>query len=548
MGNKKTSTGPVAASSDLDMPVQDLLDAVEDSIVVVDTEYRVRFANAAALQKVGAISPVGKLCYQAFENRDRACSSPLCDCPLRRVVEDNATITVIHPLRMAGADTYLKVTAYPLRNSDGNVTAIVELRRDVTAERELESQLLRRHHELLALSHVSSAISGVQDLDTILRVTLDNVLELVDSDIGGILLLDGKTKTLYYRVQRGLSARYAEEMRISAGEGIAGRVVQGGEPVVVEDISRDPRAARPDLISAEGLRGFASIPLRTKDRVIGVMNVASHLAKRFAADDISLLCSIGEYLGTAVEQVRLYERLARASERYRRLLEHALTAQEQERKRIARELHDETSQAITGVTLSLQAARGMAEAKGIGDTEFLQALEATHSYAVQAGNEIVRIMKELRPTLLDELGMAAAIHRYAKDTLQAKGINVAADFAGTERRFPPEVEVTLFRIAQGTIGNILEHSEAKNASIKLECTATGCRLQIEDDGKGFDASKLTRVDPSGRGAGVFTMKERVGLVGGNCRIESRPGRGTKVVVNVPVAGGEPYEEDKGADS
>jgi len=110
------------------------------------------------------------------------------------------------------------------------------------------------------------------------------------------------------------------------------------------------------------------------------------------------------------------------------------------------------------------------------------------------------------------------------------------------------VEVTLFRVAQGLIGNILEHSEAKNASIKLECNASECILRIEDDGIGFDVSKLTRVDSSGRGAGVFTMKERVSLVGGHCRIESRPGRGTRVVVKVPVTRGESYEQDKGTNS
>jgi len=190
----------------------------------------------------------------------------------------------------------------------------------------------------------------------------------------------------------------------------------------------------------------------------------------------------------------------------------------------------------------------MAEMKGIGDAEFMDKLRATHSHAVHAGNEIVRLMKELRPTLLDELGMPAAIHRYAKDTLQARGINLSAEFTGTERRFPPQVEVTLFRVAQGVIGNILEHSEAKNASIRLECNAAECILRIEDDGKGFDISKLKRVDPNGRGAGIFTMKERVGLVGGNCRIESRPGRGTRVVAKVPVTEDESYEEDKGANS
>jgi signal transduction histidine kinase len=176
----------------------------------------------------------------------------------------------------------------------------------------------------------------------------------------------------------------------------------------------------------------------------------------------------------------------------------------------------------------------MAEMKGIRDAELMEKLKTTHSYTVRAGHEIVKLMKELRPTLLDELGMPAAIHRYAKDTLQPQGINVSAEFSGTDERFPPEVEVTLFRVAQGAIGNILEHSGAKNASIKLECDASKCILRIEDDGKGFDVSKLTRVDPSGRGAGVFTMKERVRLLGGVCRIESRPGQGTSVVAKVPL--------------
>jgi signal transduction histidine kinase len=376
-------------------------------------------------------------------------------------------------------------------------------------------------------------MTGIQDLDTVLRIALENVLDIIDGAIGGVLLLDDKTQTLRYRVQHGLSARYTEDREIAIGEGIAGRVAQSGEPILVEDVSKDPRAARPDLVSAEGLKGFVSIPLKAKDKVVGVMNVTSHTAGRFAADDVSLLSSIGDYLGTCIEQARLYDRLKRIGERYRALLQHALTAQEQERKRIARELHDETSQALTSLALSLQALIGMAEMKGITDDEFMERLKKTHSYTVQAGNEIVQLMKELRPTLLDELGMPAAIHRYAKDTLQSKGINVSAEFKGTDERLQPEVEVTLFRVAQGAIGNILEHSEAKNTSIKLDCNDNECVLRIEDDGKGFNVNKLTQVSPSGRGAGVFTMKERVRLVGGRCNIKSAPGQGTKITIKVP---------------
>lgn len=550
MGRKETAIQPATGNTGLDISPQDIADGMEDELLVIDSDYRVLFANSAVrgrFQK-GAESPIRRLCYEALHGRDRPCSAPLWDCPLQEVLQSGNMTTVIHPIRTLGANTYLKITTYPLRDSHGNTKAIVELRRDVTAERELENQILRRHHQLLALSHISSAVSGLRDLDAILRIALDNVLEIINGVIGGILLLDEKTGTLHYRAQRGLPAKYTENRRISLGEGIAGRVAQTGESMLLEDISKDPQAALPDLASTEGIKGFVSIPLKTKDKVIGVMNIASHMAGHFGADDVSLLNSIGDYLGTTIEQARLYERLVRVGERYRVLLRHALTAQEEERKRIARELHDETSQSLTSLTLTLQAIIGMAEMKGIGDTEFMQKLRTTHSYAVHAGNEIVRLMKELRPTLLDELGMSAAIHRYAKDTLQARGINVAVEFIGTDRRFPPEVEVTLFRIAQGAIGNILEHSGAKNVSIKLECNASECVLQIKDDGKGFDASKLTRVDPSGRGAGLFTMRERTSLVGGAGYVESKPGQGTKIIAKVPLTRIIVDEEDKGINS
>ncbi len=533
----------------LDITLQNIVDSVEDELLVIDGDYRVKFANSVVrgrLQK-GDKSPIGRLCYEALHDRDKPCSAPLWGCPLRKVFETGSMTTVIHPAHSRGLDTYLKITAYPLRDSHGNLRAMVELRRDVTAERELEAQILRRHHQLLALSHISSAVSGLQDLDAILRIALDNVLEIIAGAVGGILLLDETTGRLYYRVQRGLSTRYTESVRISLGEGIAGRVAQTGESILLEDISKDPHTANPDLISAEGLKGFVSIPLKVKDKVVGVMNVASHVGGRFGADDVSLLNSIGDYLGTTIEQARLYERLARVGERNRMLLRYALTVQEQERKRIARELHDETSQALTSLTLNLQAIIGLAEMKGV-DAEFIGKLKTVHSYTVHASHEIVRLMKELRPTLLDELGMAAAINRYARSALEPHGIQITTEFEGTDQRFAPEVEVTLFRIAQGAVGNILEHAEAKSVSIKLRCDARECVLEIKDDGKGFDVSKLTRVEPSGRGAGLFIMRERTSMLGGAGFVESAPGQGTKVIAKVPISTDVPDEEDKSTNS
>jgi signal transduction histidine kinase len=523
-------------STGLEVILQDVLDAIEDEIVIIDAEHRVIYANSVHRNRTQneEESFIGKHCYEVLYNRERPCSEPLWDCLLKRVVEKGKQATVIHPVSFPDAIKYYKITAFPLHDHNGDITAVIELRKDVTAERELETQIVRRHHQLLALSQISSALSGSHDLDTTLSNALDSVLELINGDIGGILLVDVNTKSLHYHVQRGLSTKYAETIRISIGEGIAGTVAETGEPIILEDISKDQRTANPDLINSEGLRGFVSIPLKSKDQVVGVMNIASHVAGRFSVDEMSLLNSIGDYLGSTIEQARLHERLARLGERYRTLLRFSLNAQEDERKRIARELHDDTSQAITSMTLSLQAIITLAEMKGIDDQEFLNMVKDTHSFAVHAGYEVVRIMKELRPTLLDELGMAAAIHRYAKDTLEPLSINVSADFVGTEGRFPSEVEITMFRVAQGLIGNIMEHSAAKNVFIKLRCDENQCEMIIQDDGKGFDVSKLTRVEKSGRGAGLFTMRERLHLAGGEGYVESKPGKGTKGIARLPI--------------
>ena len=553
MGERKSAVRRTGEKESLDISLQGIIDGIEDKFFIIDEEYIVNFANLAMKQSLTEGKPfIGKRCYEIFEGRNSPCRHPLWKCPLIRVLQTGNPARIISPDAARNTEAvprrYIQITLYPIRDNAGNINAIGELRKDVTVERELENQILRRHHHLHALNRISSATSGLWDLDTILNIALDTVLEIINATTGGILLLHRQTKRLSYRVYRGLSAKYVEQMEMSLGEGVAGKVAETGEPIVLENISGDPRAAHPDLVSTEGLGGFISVPLKAKDRVLGVMNIASHVPGKFSAEDMFLLDSIGCQLGTAIEQARLYQRLEKGKERYQTLLQHALTAQEEERKRIARELHDETSQAITSLTLNLQAAITKAETDGIEDADFIGGLRKIQSLAVHTQNEISKLMKELRPTLLDELGLPAAISRYAKDSLESLGTKVFTEFDGVEERLPTEVEVTLFRIAQGTVGNILEHAEAKNVSIRLGCNADECVLEVKDDGKGFDVNKITRVDKGGRGAGLFTMKERARLVGGACKVRSQPGKGTKVAVRIPLRGFMTDAEDKSVDS
>jgi len=546
MSRKSAAIQKTSRNAEPDISLQDVLNGVEDELLVIDSEYRIKFANLAILRRFRKKSEslIGKTCYEVFYNRDQPCALPLWDCPLEKVLTNGKMMTVVHPANINGVATHLKITAYPLRDDRGNIKAIVELRRNVTAEKELENHILGRHHELLALSRVSAALGGLWDLDAILRVALDNLLKIMNGTIGGILLFDEQTQTLFYRVHQGLSARYVEGMRLRLGEGVAGKVAQSGKSILLEDISIEPRAANPDLISTEGLKAFISVPLRAKDKVLGVINVASKLPRQFTENDMHLLNSIGDQLGVAIEQAGLYERLRKARERYQKLTRQTLTSQEEERKRLARELHDETSQALSGIELQLQALMDTIEMSGKKDLAFVAKLKKVQSLAIEVHGEISRLIADLRPALLDTLGLVPAIRQYAESNLRPLGVNVSVESKGVEMRLTPEVEVGLFRWAQGAIGNIAQHSKAKNARIILKYENSELLIEIIDDGIGFDVSKITDIEGSGRGRGVFSMKERIGLLGGTCGIESKPGHGTIVRGRVPISWSAGNEENK----
>jgi signal transduction histidine kinase len=417
-----------------------------------------------------------------------------------------------------------------------------------TPSTECQEDTNKRHSALLTLSRISAAVSGLADLDAVLEVALDTVLEVMNGNVGGILLVDEQTGTLSYRVYRGLSQQYVEKMHLKIGEGIAGRVAQSGKAVLLEDISTDPRAAMQDLINTEGLKAFISVPLRARDTVLGVLNVTSREPHHFTKPDMHLLHAIGDEVGVAIEQSKLYEWLRKERENYRRLARYMLIAQEVERGRVARELHDETTQSLTGLSLNMKALLSIANTHDYGDAEFKAKLEKCYEITLQLNSEINSIMKSLRPTALDSLGLVPAINQYAQSRLQSTEINVRIQHEGMEKRLPSEVEFALYRIFQGAISNVAWHSQAQNVVISILCTSNEVIMQIEDDGRGFDASKPIEVDESGRGRGLFSMKERSSLISGTCDIQSKPGQGTRITVKVPVYWSEVDAQDKVADS
>lgn len=389
---------------------------------------------------------------------------------------------------------------------------------------------------LLILSHVVSAVSGLHELNAILKVGLEKTLEFLEGAHGGVMLLDEQDKRLRYGVYQGLSDEFARKMSLKIGEGINGKVALTGKAILLDDISKDPEVLSQNLIQMEGLKTFISVPLRFKDKILGVLNCASPHTHQFTVKDMHLLHSIGDQLGIAIGQARLYERLQEKRERYRQVARQVLTAQEEEKRRISQELHDETSQMLAALTLNLQVLTEMAEIIGIQDSKFKAMLTKIHASTIQINNEVNRLIADLRPTLLDSLGFVPAIRHYAESCLLPLNINVNFEIEESALPLSPEIEVNLFRWVQGVIGNIMQHSQAKNVTVSLQKKNNKLEICIQDDGQGFDVSKIGKMNNKKRrhGMGLMILKERIKLIGGDCSIHSELGKGTRAFAEIPL--------------
>ncbi|MGA8184788.1 MAG: ATP-binding protein [Terriglobia bacterium] len=225
---------------------------------------------------------------------------------------------------------------------------------------------------------------------------------------------------------------------------------------------------------------------------------------------------------------KLYEELKQRDELRARLLQKLIRAQEEERRRIARELHDETSQVISTLALSLDTAISTLPEDASRD----RLLEA-RALALRTLDGIHRLSFDLRPSVLDDLGLFHAIEWYAERDLKRRGIAVRCEGDEEDVRMAPEIETALFRAVQEAITNIVKHSRAETVLIQCATTPQAVTIEIEDDGRGFDPAGISETAATGRGLGLAGIRERMEILGGTAIIDSAPGQGTRLVLNVP---------------
>jgi signal transduction histidine kinase len=394
-----------------------------------------------------------------------------------------------------------------------------------------QAVMLRRQRELTALNAIAGAVNTPMPLANTLERVLLAMLDTLGFPAGWVFLFDQTGRRIQLSRSLGLPA---EVVAREVHAGLSGcpciAALRDQRAVVLRPLPIGCALRAGRLADGQSVAAHVTIPIRVRARVLGVLGIASADAGAFGADDTNLLEAIGQQLGVAIENARLWDEL-REKERVRgQLLEQVIGAQEEERKRVARELHDDTGQAITSLMVGLRAASENCEPTARNQ------FAALREIAAQTLESVKRMARELRPALLDDLGLAAALERYVSAYRANTGLNADLQVAGFDgpERLPPEVELTTYRIIQEALTNIVKHAQARNVSIVVERKPASLVAIVEDDGRGFDVRSVQAATQEEGRLGLHGMRERAQLIGGRLQLESTPGAGSSVFVEIPL--------------
>jgi signal transduction histidine kinase len=369
--------------------------------------------------------------------------------------------------------------------------------------------------QLESLNEVGNALATETELDRLLDLIARRLRDLLDARIVTVVL-PGAGQELRFVAVAGEGADELVGQTTTRTGSKSGRVLERGQSERVDSVLDDPDVS-PEVTRLLRARTGLWVPLLGRQGPIGVMAAHDKLDSdaRFTDTDLRLAETFATRAAVAVE---LSERIARDS--FRRVVD----AQELERRRLSRELHDETGQALTSILLGLRALEETLE------TEPSRAATAQlRELVVATLQDVRRLAVELRPSALDDFGLVAALEHLTSTFGQQTGIAVDFGAALGEERLPAELETALYRIVQESLTNVVKHARAQRVSIVLTKKERSVKAVVEDDGQGFD--------PTGNegGFGLVGMGERLSLLGGRLRIESRPGAGTTIAADVPLS-------------
>jgi signal transduction histidine kinase len=397
-------------------------------------------------------------------------------------------------------------------------------------------------HAVATIFELISAISSTLTLDDILARVTEKTAQIIGADSCAISLWNRENDTVVV-----LADFISPDVIIPKDDiydvGVAypltnfpatARVLHQRVPLIIDVDHPVADKAEQDLLKVFRWTGVLMVPMLYKDQAIGLMELYVDQGRlvRFTEDKVKLCQALANQAAIAIENGRLFSELERQREALRQLSLRLVNTQEEERRRLSRELHDELGQALTALKINLDLARRNLPVDA--PAKLQRSLEEASQLAIHTQERARGLSLALRPTILDDLGLVPALRWELDCYEQRTGLTVyfRADLA--EVVLSPELEITLYRIISEALTNVARHACARHSWVLLQAQDHHIAATIEDDGIGFDAIRWFDSPGARHSLGLVSMRERAQLLGGSLSITSKPNCGAKIQVQFPI--------------
>jgi signal transduction histidine kinase len=431
-------------------------------------------------------------------------------------------------LRTDGEVRYLHSYNRPVVDANGEITRFYGTIQDETRKHRTAELIRRKAVQLAALNEMGQTVVSTRDLKTI----FDNVLETTRALTGAdciFIFLRHTRQSFYLMAGRGPGTEKLIGKKLPANFGIAGEVVQQKQSLKISGTDEVRRRMHPkSLLTAFEPQEVLAAPLYSGDEVAGLIE-ALHTNPNytFPADDLAILEVAATWTAVALTNARLYEEISRSEEKLRDLAEQMINNQEEERRRVSRELHDETGQSLTALKLSLDML-----ASELHDQPHLaRQLNDARRLSEKTMQDVRNIAYDLRPPELDTIGLDAALRELCESFSRRTNIQVKYKGGYITDPLSDAIQLSFYRFLQEALTNVARHSQATQVRVTLLVEPYRLGLRVSDNGRGLDKTQVIR--GQGAGLGLLGMEERFVRVGGALHINSKPGKGATLIAMVP---------------
>jgi PAS domain S-box-containing protein len=416
----------------------------------------------------------------------------------------------------------------PLVERDSGVTGGVAIVRDFTRRVRGREILIKRNRELLTFHRLSQIVLSPRSLYESYEEIVKEICSATGFPIAAIAILDDTRQTVAFhglQLRRLRSSQIVLELPIE--KTLSGFVVRTGKPIIEAHISEHPEY-RSRVLRNTRAQTFVGFPMKVGQKIIGCLNLAHTESVDISKETAQWIEALANYVAMLTERKRAEEELRNSQEQLRELSRWTQSAIEEERKRIAREIHDVLGQELSLLQLELELVQDRLPK---GEKDLQDQVKSMTGLIDSSIRSVQKISTDLRPTLLDNLGLGAAVEWAVKHFQKRAKIRCYVSVDPPDLKLDPERSTALFRILQEALTNIVRHARASRVKVRLEKQENAVMLKVHDNGKGIPLNRIT----DSKSVGLTGMRERVHPWSGSVVISGKPGKGTGVVVTIPLS-------------